>query len=159
MGTTELSQSDASALDDHQRVGGPEVGLADPTVGAFKSIDADRVVMVLPFIPCGGSAQVARYLARALGAEGLELTLCCGSLGSPGDSSHAATFFANLAVEPVDFNDAMAAFERGDDPMAAPVPMQPSFEDRPRPSTGSSLRSAPMPTNARFGRGPIAFVG
>jgi len=87
--------------------------------------------MVLPFYPRGGSAQVARYLARALGADGLDLTLCCGSLGSPGDSSHAATFFANLALEPVDFNDAMAAFQRGEDPMAAPVPLQPSFEDRP----------------------------
>lgn len=131
MGTTELGQRDASALVDHERVGGPEVGLADPTVGAFKSIDAHRVVMVLPFYPRGGSAQVARYLARALGADGLDLTLCCGSLGSPGDSSHAATFFANLALEPVDFNDAMAAFQRGEDPMAAPVPLQPSFEDRP----------------------------
>lgn len=133
MGTTRLGQIqiDASALSDHDRVGSREIGSTDQGVGATEPTGVHRIVMALAFYPRGGSAQVARYLARALSADGLEVTLCCGSLGSPGDNSHAATFFRDLALEPVDFNDAMAAFKRGEDPMVAPLPMQPSFEDRP----------------------------
>jgi glycosyltransferase involved in cell wall biosynthesis len=87
--------------------------------------------MTLAFYPRGGSAQVARYLARALEGDGIEVTLCCGSLGLPGSSSHAETFFAGLDVEALDFTGAASRFERGQDPMSAPVPMHPSFEDRP----------------------------
>lgn len=87
--------------------------------------------MNLAFYPRGGSAQVARYLIGALQAHGLEVTLCCGSLGSPGAASHAGTFFAGLDVHALDFTDALAQFEQGRDPMSAPVPMQPSYEDRP----------------------------
>jgi len=90
-----------------------------------------RVVMTLAFYPRGGSAQVARYLGDALGGHGVRVTLCCGSLGSPGSASHAATFFGGLDVQALDFTEAAARFEQGRDPMAAPVPMQPSFEDRP----------------------------
>jgi glycosyltransferase involved in cell wall biosynthesis len=90
-----------------------------------------RVVMALAFYPRGGSAQVARYLGDALGAHGVRVTLCCGSLGPPGSVSHAATFFAGLDVQALDFTEAAAWFEQGRGPMAAPVPMQPSFEDRP----------------------------
>jgi len=90
-----------------------------------------RVVMTLAFYPRGGSAQVARYLTRALEARGVGVTLCCGSLGCPGASSHAGTFFAGLDVRPLDFTDAVARFEQGEDPMTAPVPVHPSFEDRP----------------------------
>lgn len=90
-----------------------------------------RIVMTLAFYPRGGSAQVARYLAGALGSHGIEVTLCSGSLGCPGASTHAQTFFAGLDVHELDFTEAVARFERGQDPMAAPVPMHPSFEDRP----------------------------
>ena len=90
-----------------------------------------RVVMTLAFYPRGGSAQVVRYLAGALEDRGLTMTVCCGSLGPPGSSSHAATFFAGLDVEALDFTEAASWFEQGRDPMAAPVPMHPSFEDRP----------------------------
>lgn len=90
-----------------------------------------RVVMTLAFYPRGGSAQVARYLGDALGGHGVRVTLCCGSSGSPGSASHAATFFDGLDVQALDFTEAEAWFEQGRDPMAAPVPMQPSFEDRP----------------------------
>jgi D-inositol-3-phosphate glycosyltransferase len=90
-----------------------------------------RIVMTLAFYPRGGSAQVVRYLGEALEARGDHVTVCCGSLGSPGSSSHAATFFGNLDVETLDFTEAVAWFEEGRDPMAAPVPIHPSFEDRP----------------------------
>ena len=67
----------------------------------------------------------------ALGALGHAVTVCCGSLGPPGSSSHAVTFFAGLDVQALDFTEATAWFEQGRDPMAAPVPFHPSFEDRP----------------------------
>ena len=90
-----------------------------------------RVIMTSAFYPRGGSAQVVRYLGGALETLGHAVTVCCGSLGPPGSSSHAATFFAGLNVEALDFTEAAAWFDRGRDPMAAPVPMHPSFEDRP----------------------------
>ncbi len=90
-----------------------------------------RIVMTLAFYPRGGSAQVVRYLGEALETRGDSVTVCCGSLGGPGSSSHAATFFGNLDVETLDFSEAVAWFEDGRDPMAAPVPIHPSFEDRP----------------------------
>ena len=58
-----------------------------------------RVVSVLFFFPRGGSAQVARSLARALPAAGWELTLAAGSLGPPGEPTNAGSFFAGLDVQ------------------------------------------------------------
>jgi glycosyltransferase involved in cell wall biosynthesis len=83
--------------------------------------------MGLMFFPRGGSAQVTRYLAAALPAQGWDATVLTGSLGGPGDESYAATFFDGLAVVPVAYDDALAA----DDPLRADPPMHPSFEDRP----------------------------
>lgn len=90
-----------------------------------------RVAMGVLFYPRGGSAQVVRYLARALPAVGWDVSLACGSLGSPGEGSHAATFFAGLAVTAADFTPALAAFRHGEDVMAAPMPLHPSYEERP----------------------------
>jgi len=90
-----------------------------------------RVVMTLAFYPRGGSAQVVRYLGGELEMLGHEVTVCCGSLGPRGSSSHAETFFAGLDVQALDFTEAETWFEQGRDPMAAPVPFHPSFEDRP----------------------------
>jgi glycosyltransferase involved in cell wall biosynthesis len=93
--------------------------------------DPLRVVMSLAFYPRGGSAQVVRYLAGALAERQHEITVCTGSLGPPGASSHAATFFGDLDTRHLDFTEAFRLFEQGGDPMAAPVPIHPSFEDRP----------------------------
>ena len=90
-----------------------------------------RVAMGLLFYPRGGSAQVIRYLAAALVAEAWETSLVCGSLGEPGDRRHAGTFFSCLEVEAMDYRPAVAAWDRGRDPVAEPVPMHPSYEDRP----------------------------
>jgi len=89
------------------------------------------VAMTLAFYPRGGSAQVVRYLGRALQSLGNDVTVCCGSLGPQGVASHAATFFDGLPVQALDFTEAVAWFEDGRDPMGAPVPIHPSFEDRP----------------------------
>jgi D-inositol-3-phosphate glycosyltransferase len=82
------------------------------------------------FYPRGGSAQVARYLSHALLESGWEVVLATGSLGSPGERSHAATFFAGLHVEAADYTPALTRFERGADRLAGPVPFHGSFEDR-----------------------------
>jgi glycosyltransferase involved in cell wall biosynthesis len=88
---------------------------------------APRAVMGLLFFPRGGSAQVARYLARFLPPAGWEVTIACGSLGVAGDQSHAETFYRGVEVRPLDYTAAAAA----PDPLAADPPFQPSYEDRP----------------------------
>ena len=86
--------------------------------------------MGLLFYPRGGSAYVVRYLSPALHRSGWSVSLAVGSLGPAGSETDAATFFAGLEVEALDFSDAAAAFARGEDPFAASAPMQPSYEDR-----------------------------
>ena len=108
------------------------------------------VTMGLLFYPRGGSAQVARYLAAALDRKGWPVRLFTGSLGEPGAVANAATFFAGLDVAAADFTPALEAFERGDDPMAAEIPLHPSFEDRG--SARSTLRLARRSRGRATGR-------
>ena len=82
-----------------------------------------RVVMGLVFFPRGGSAQVARYLARSL--PGWDVTIACGSLGAPGEPSNASTFYSGIDVRALDYDEAVTA----PDPVAAGF--HPSYEDRP----------------------------
>lgn len=67
------------------------------------------------FFPRGGSAGVARALARCLPAHGWDVTVVSGSLPGYGD---AEVFYGGLDVHPVRFGPG------GD------APMQPSYEDR-----------------------------
>ena len=67
------------------------------------------------FFPRGGSAHVARALARELPAHGCEVTVVSGSLAGLGD---AERFYEGCDVHAV-------RFDRGD------APMHPSYEDRP----------------------------
>lgn len=89
-----------------------------------------QVTMGLLFYPRGGSAQVARYLAAALGRDGRPVRLVTGSLGPPGAATNAETFFAGLDVHAADFTPALEAWEHGADPMVQPMPMHPSYERR-----------------------------
>jgi D-inositol-3-phosphate glycosyltransferase len=89
-----------------------------------------HVVMGLFFYPRGGSAYVARYLSAALLEADWDVSLVCGSLDRPGSETHAATFFAGAEVHEVDYTDALNAFRAGGSAIAAPLPMQPSYEDR-----------------------------
>ena len=89
-----------------------------------------RIVMGLLFFPRGGSAYVVRYLSPALARASWTVSLASGSLGIPGEETHAATFFRGLDVHSVDFTDAVRAFEAGGDAIAAAQPMHPSYEDR-----------------------------
>jgi hypothetical protein len=43
---------------------------------------------------------------------------------------NAATFFGGVDVVLGEYDDAVARWERGEDPMDAPFPMQPSYEAR-----------------------------
>jgi len=70
------------------------------------------------FFPRGGSAQVARELGRALPGAGWQACLAAGSLGRPGELTNACSFFAGIAVEPLDYSPALELA----DPLAAPVP-------------------------------------
>ena len=87
--------------------------------------------MGLLFYPRGGSAQVIKYLAAALEGQGWSAELVCGSLGAPGERTHAQTFFEGIEVHAADYTPAVEAYERGEDPIAFDFPMHPSFEDRP----------------------------
>jgi glycosyltransferase involved in cell wall biosynthesis len=91
------------------------------------NVSRGRVVMGLMFFPRGGSAQVARYVARALPDAGWDVTLVAGSLGDSSEASNAEVFFAGVSdLRPVDYTDARSA----PNPLAADPPFQPSFEDR-----------------------------
>src|SRR5215217_3546407 len=86
--------------------------------------------MGLLFFPRGGSAQVARYLVPALTGAGWRAALVGGSLGQPGDGTHAPTFYGDIDHHHLDYTAAAEAFEAGGSAIEAPVPMHPSFEDR-----------------------------
>lgn len=90
-----------------------------------------RVTMGLLFYPRGGSAQVIKYLAAALDTADWSTELVCGSLGTPGERSHAQTFFEGIDVRALDYSGAVEAYHRGEDPIAFDPPLHPSFEDRP----------------------------
>ena len=72
------------------------------------------MLSALMFFPRGGSAHVARALARELPAHGCDVTVVSGSLPGLGDAEH---FYAGCDVHAV-------RFDRGD------APMHPSYEDR-----------------------------
>jgi glycosyltransferase involved in cell wall biosynthesis len=83
---------------------------------------AGRVVCGLFFFPRGGSAEVARALARALPDTGWDVTVAAGSRGRPGDLSHAEGFFHGLDLVPVDYTP---------QPGQEGMPFPPSYEDKP----------------------------
>jgi glycosyltransferase involved in cell wall biosynthesis len=104
--------------------------------------------MGLFFYPRGGSARVAGYLSRALGAAGWPVTLACGSLGEAGALGNAESVFAGVDIVSGRYDDAVAGWLRGEDPMDAPFPMHPSYEARP----GVPDRAFPWVTPEQGGR-------
>src|SRR6185295_531797 len=90
-----------------------------------------NITMGFYFFPRGGSAQVVRYLCRALVGKRWKPTLFTGSAGGLDDSSNARRFFDGIDCEVLDYSPAIADSQRGWDPMAANVPMHASYEDKP----------------------------
>lgn len=109
--------------------------------------------MGLLFYPRGGSAQVARYLARALETRGHRVTLATGSLGPSGSPGNADTFFSGLELVVAAYDDALAAWQAGDDPLSASMPMHPSFE----PKDGVADRCFDEVSPARAGHASAAW--
>jgi Glycosyltransferase Family 4 len=101
-------------------------------------------------LPRGGSAQVAHSLARALPAAGWRLRLAAGSLGRWGEPTHAASFFAGVDVHALDYSPALERAE----PLVAPVPFPPSYEDRP----GAPDRVFAAVDDARYERLVAAWI-
>jgi glycosyltransferase involved in cell wall biosynthesis len=83
------------------------------------------------FYPRGGSAQVVRYLSAALERADWHVSLLSGSLGAPGERTHAGTFYEGIDLHAVDYNPAFEAHRAGRDPLGEPVPFHPSFEPQP----------------------------
>lgn len=111
--------------------------------------------MALMFWPRGGSAQVVRYLAPALGLVGWPVRLVTGSRGGLGASGDAETFFQGQDVVRVDYTAALALTEQGLDPLDHPVPLHPSFEDRP----GAPDRVFAAVDDARYERQVVSWAG
>ena len=92
-----------------------------------------KILMSHIFYPRGGSAQVARYLSRALIELGHEVRLITGTLHD-GDPQHDANvFFEDIPLTVVDYTNAWRGFEQGEDPLSDEwkVPFHPSYEDKP----------------------------
>ena len=89
--------------------------------------------MALVFYPRGGSAQVVRYLARALTDLGHTVQIVSGSLKGSDPTNDAATFFRGLPLIEVDYTEAARGFDAGLDPMSDQfcTPFHPSYEDKP----------------------------
>ncbi len=65
------------------------------------------------FYPRGGSAQVVRYISRALIDLGHEVHVATGSL-SDGDPQHEArTFYGEIPLTIADYTEAWRGFENG----------------------------------------------
>ncbi len=88
------------------------------------------VTMGFYFFPRGGSAQVARYLCRALVRTPWKPTLFTGSVGTSDETSYASRFFTGIECRSLDYSAAMADWRDGRDAMAGPVPMPASYEDK-----------------------------
>jgi len=103
--------------------------MVDPAWRGRRYIPArvKRVLMGLQFFPRGGSAHVARNLARNLPAVGWEPTIVSGSLSVPGRPGDARDFYRGLDVLPFDMTAALDS----PDPMRAEWPLHASYEDRP----------------------------
>ena len=115
--------------------------------------DGNSVAMGLLFYPRGGSAQVASYLSRALVAARLardaRVRIARRRSGALGN---AETFFAGIDTVPAAYDDAVARWQRGEDPMDAPFPMHPSYEERDGVPDRSFPRVSPA-QGERDGRG------
>ncbi|HEY8986633.1 MAG TPA: glycosyltransferase [Streptomyces sp.] len=83
------------------------------------------------FYPRGGSSLVARNLTEQLRARGRPARVFAGSLGDPGTAAHAPSFYGPDHLVASDYSRAASAHGHGLDPLEAPVPLHPSYEDRP----------------------------
>ena len=89
-----------------------------------------NITMGFYFFPRGGSAQVVRYLCRALAGTRWKPTLFAGSMGPLADNSNANQFFSDIDCRSLDYSSALDAWRDGADPMAVSDPMPASYEHK-----------------------------
>ncbi len=92
-----------------------------------------RILQCMVFYPRGGSAQVVRYLSRALMDLGHEVHVATGSL-SDGDPQHeASTFYGEIPLTIADYTEAWQGYKSGKNAISPEwtVPFHPSYEDKP----------------------------
>ncbi len=89
--------------------------------------------MGLIFYPRGGSAQVVRYLSRALQDLGQDVLILTGSLRHGNPQHDARIFYEGLPLAIADYTDAWDGFQRQANPISEhyAVPFHPSYEDKP----------------------------
>ena len=92
-----------------------------------------RVLQTTAFPPRGGSAQVVRYLTRALTERGVDVLVVSGSFGGQSAIGNASTFYEGVPLYEVDYTEASEGHLRGIDPVSSQfaLPLSPSYEDRP----------------------------
>src|SRR5687768_409068 len=99
--------------------------------GSMPMAVGPAAVMGFYFFPRGGSAQVARYLCRALAGGPWDSMLFAGSIGTASEYANAGRFFGGVRCQSLDYTPAAERWANGGDPMSAAVPMHASYEDHP----------------------------
>ena len=120
-----------------------------------------RVVSAVLFSPRGGSAHVARALARGLRVQGCSVTLLAGSRGDLGAHGDANAFYGD--VHAVSFDPALASgaplrFEVRRAPRRCILPsrsgpVRPTSSSQALTTSTTSVRCAPGAANSRRRRG------
>ena len=95
-----------------------------------------------------------RALSVALAEAGWQVRLAAGSLGGPDAATNATSFFSGVDVSAVDYSPALLLA----DPLAAPVPFQPSYGTGPGALTVSSRRSMTPPMSGWWRPGPTPWA-
>lgn len=76
--------------------------------GKATTVDTEAI-----FNPRAGSAQVIRYLLPTVHRKfGTRVRLLVGSLGGPGELSHAASFYRGIELFSAEYTDAVATADR-----------------------------------------------
>ena len=84
------------------------------TVGRCHYAVSPAAVMGFYFFPRGGSAQVARYLCRALAGGPWDPMLFAGSLGTASEFSNAGRFFGGVRCRSLDYTPAADRWADGE---------------------------------------------
>lgn len=90
-----------------------------------------KILIALAFYPRGGSAQVVRYLSRALINLGHEVKIVAGSLKNS-SREDASEFFSGLSLTEVDYSKSYRSYFQGENPFSEKFdfPLSPSYEDK-----------------------------
>lgn len=89
-----------------------------------------RIGIASYFYPRGGSAYAIRSIVDGLVRRGVTVQLVTGSLGGAAEGQNASKFYGELLTREHDYSQAYSEWEQGLDPMAGPMPMHGSYEQK-----------------------------